>query len=381
MNRARTLVSCLVGFGLAASLLFTGPQAHSTPDKVKDAQKRVNALHEESSKIDLEYSKLTEKLTSANASVKNLDKDVAAQRGKVTSLKASMGKVALTQYQNSGLGLTAKLLGGNTDSDMLKQLTVVQKFNDQTNLKLQNLQAEQGKLQQLEATVTAKRDQIAADHAKQKALSVEYKNKLDEAEKVLKRLTDEERARLKKLQEEEAKRQLEEARKRDQEAAQNQQSQDEDAPSTTPTNSTPSSNPAKKTPAKKAPADESEDAPAVSGGAAAAVAYAKAQVGKGYVMGTSGPSTFDCSGLTSAAWRRAGVSLPRTSQGQASAGVRVSVSNIKPGDIVIFYSGASHVGIYVGGGMIVDAANPRAGVRMISLHSSWMPIHSVRRVG
>ena len=133
--------------------------------------------------------------------------------------------------------------------------------------------------------------------------------------------------------------------------------------------------------AQKPPTAKVDPVPAASGGAARAVAYARAQAGKGYVMGTSGPSTFDCSGLTSAAWRQAGVNLPRTSQGQASAGVRVSVTQIQAGDLVIFYSGATHVGIYVGNGMIVDAANPRSGVRLISLHTSWMPIHSVRRVG
>ncbi len=105
------------------------------------------------------------------------------------------------------------------------------------------------------------------------------------------------------------------------------------------------------------------NAPAPNGRAAAAVAFAKAQVGKGYVYATSGPSTFDCSGLTAAAWAAAGVGLAHYSGAQYQETIRIGPGDLQPGDLV-FYGpgGANHVEIYIGGGMVVSAANPAEGV-------------------
>lgn len=90
-----------------------------------------------------------------------------------------------------------------------------------------------------------------------------------------------------------------------------------------------------------------------------AVAFAKAQVGDRYVYGATGPNSWDCSSLTQAAWKSAGVSIPRTSQDQWKKLPRVSLDSLKPGDLIVFYSGASHIGMYIGNGKIVHAPNPR----------------------
>ncbi len=102
-----------------------------------------------------------------------------------------------------------------------------------------------------------------------------------------------------------------------------------------------------------------------------AVAFAYNQLGCPYVFGGTGPcgSGFDCSGLTMSAWASAGVSIPRTSYGQATLPA-VSTSNLQPGDILEF-AGDSHVGIYVGGGMLIDAPQPGMNVEKVSLNSSW----------
>jgi cell wall-associated NlpC family hydrolase len=106
-----------------------------------------------------------------------------------------------------------------------------------------------------------------------------------------------------------------------------------------------------------------------SGGAAKAVAYAKAQVGKPYVYGADGPDSFDCSGLTMMAWAQAGVSLPHSSSAQYGATRHVSSSDIQPGDLIFYYSPISHVAIYVGGGMQVAATHTGDYVRLQALHS------------
>jgi cell wall-associated NlpC family hydrolase len=89
--------------------------------------------------------------------------------------------------------------------------------------------------------------------------------------------------------------------------------------------------------------------------AAIAVKTALAQVGDRYVWGTSGPDTFDCSGLTSYAYAAAGVSLPHSSRAQAGLGRAVSRAELQPGDLVYFFSPVSHIGLYIGGGMMVHA--------------------------
>ena len=120
-------------------------------------------------------------------------------------------------------------------------------------------------------------------------------------------------------------------------------------------------------------------APAASASASSAVSYAMAQVGKSYVWGASGPDSFDCSGLTMAAWATQGVSLPHNSGAQYASGTPVSESELQPGDLVFYYSPISHVGLYVGDGQVVNALNPGSGVQVSGLHD--MPFSGAVRPG
>jgi cell wall-associated NlpC family hydrolase len=88
---------------------------------------------------------------------------------------------------------------------------------------------------------------------------------------------------------------------------------------------------------------------------ATAIRTALAQVGKPYVFGAAGPNGFDCSGLTMFAYAAAGISLPHSSSSQSRLGIAVSRSDLQPGDLVYFYSPVSHVGLYIGNGMMVHA--------------------------
>ncbi|MER7468017.1 C40 family peptidase [Streptomyces sp. NPDC097981] len=101
-----------------------------------------------------------------------------------------------------------------------------------------------------------------------------------------------------------------------------------------------------------------------TGSAAAIVNFARAQVGKAYISGGTGPSSFDCSGLVQAAYRHAGISLPRVSQDQSAEGTSVSLSALQPGDVLYWGSrgNAYHVAIYVGGGNFVGAQNTSTGI-------------------
>ncbi|WP_312800863.1 C40 family peptidase [Corynebacterium variabile] len=104
---------------------------------------------------------------------------------------------------------------------------------------------------------------------------------------------------------------------------------------------------------------------------------AMSKQGAPYVWGATGPSSFDCSGLTSWAYNQVGKSIPRTSGAQASGGTPVSLNALQPGDIISYYSGASHVAIYIGDGKIVHALNEGTPVQVNDIN--YMPINNAVR--
>uniref|UniRef100_A0A5Q5BM56 NLP/P60 n=2 Tax=unclassified Mycobacterium TaxID=2642494 RepID=A0A5Q5BM56_MYCSS len=115
------------------------------------------------------------------------------------------------------------------------------------------------------------------------------------------------------------------------------------------------------------------------GGATRAVAVqaALSRIGSPYSWGGSGPNAFDCSGLVMWAFQQEGISLPHSSQALARGGQPVSTDQMQPGDLVTYYSDASHVGIYIGDGMMVHASTYGTPVRVAPVNNA--PIHNVRR--
>ncbi|MFI9797065.1 C40 family peptidase [Streptomyces sp. NPDC052302] len=142
-------------------------------------------------------------------------------------------------------------------------------------------------------------------------------------------------------------------------------------PAVAQTGSYPAAAPAPAAPA--APAAASRDSRAVR-----ALEFARAQVGKPCVWGTTGPNTFDGPGLTQAAWKAAGIALPRTAQEQATAGQGVALTHLEPGDLVLFHAG--HVGVYSGNGMMIHAPGPGTVIREESIqYAGEAAIHSAIR--
>ncbi|MEU4035999.1 C40 family peptidase [Streptomyces collinus] len=111
-----------------------------------------------------------------------------------------------------------------------------------------------------------------------------------------------------------------------------------------------------------------------------AIAFARGQIGKPYVNGASGPGSYDCAGLTRAAWKAAGVALPRTARAQAAVGTTVPLAEARPGDLVFFHDDLSHVGLCTGDGTMIHAPGPGAYVREESVHHGGdSVVHSVVR--
>ena len=120
--------------------------------------------------------------------------------------------------------------------------------------------------------------------------------------------------------------------------------------------------------------EEKAETTTTPGKGSTVVETAKKYIGYKYVYGASGPNSFDCSGFTSYIFKLHGVSLNRTAKGQYSNGTAVSRSNLQPGDLIMFGPSASkinHVGIYIGGGSIVHAANPSRGVTIDTINSGY----------
>ncbi|WP_329438479.1 C40 family peptidase [Streptomyces canus] len=126
----------------------------------------------------------------------------------------------------------------------------------------------------------------------------------------------------------------------------------------------------------------SSDAPAgyngpASGRGRTAIEFAYAQLGKPYEWGSTGPNSYDCSGLVGAAWRSAGVSLPRTVKQMYDAGRKVAKSDLQPGDVIYWYNDSQHNGMYVGNGKAIHAPRTGKNIEIVPLDS--MPFFAASR--
>jgi cell wall-associated NlpC family hydrolase len=212
----------------------------------------------------------------------------------------------------------------------------------------------------------ARRTSVALEQARQLGLQREREARERAARAAAARRAEEQRRRDQQRRLEQQRREAEQ-RRQDQQNQQSQQSQQSSGGGSDPGQSS-SFAPA---PAGPPPSGHSSG---TSSGAAAAIDYARAQLGKHYVWAAVGPETFDCSGLTMRAWEAGGVSLPHYSVAQYEQGEKVSLGELRRGDLVFFasdpndYSTIYHVGLYIGGGQMIEAPYTGADVRISSIY-------------
>lgn len=376
MNRVRLALAA----SLAVATVFAGSVvATADPDAVAKARQELERIQQESSSVDQEIIEAHDRVAKNEAKLATLKDDVAAQEQRVADLSAQLGDVGALQMQTDSVSLTAQLLTSSDASSFLSGLGALQVEADRSNAGIQQLQVDQAKLTTLREDADATQAQLEKDAATKVELGEDYEKLEADAKAVYDRLSEEERQRLAAEQAERERRAA--AAQAEAEARAAEQASRSRTTAAAPTTQTVGETPAA---ADEQAADDAaeEEAPVASSGSGRAqqvVDAALTKVGSSYVWGTSGPSTFDCSGLTSWAYRQIGVNLTRSSRGQySSAGRKVSKSELQPGDLVFYYSPVSHVGLYIGNGKIVDAANPRSGVRVTSLDS--MPFTGARRV-
>ena len=352
----RSSLLFLPSLALGAALLVVPagmPAAADPPLTIEQAKAQISALEADAEAIDQQYVAVEQQVKAGQAKLKLKHADVSAQIAKVNRIKFQVGQFALAQFQNRDLDMAAQLVFNSDAEDFLSQVSTVQKVSENQNSLLQDYQQQQADLGDLERSAKADLAVLTQQEKELKALSDASEKKIAESKAVLARLTAEERARLAAAEKKAA----------------------ADARRTAEAKSTRGATTSRS--ASRDPLPVSSGT--TSGRGAKALAFAKAQLGKPYVRNAAGPNAYDCSGLTMASWRYAGVSLPRTSTAQYSVGKWVAKSDLQLGDLVFFYSGVSHVALYAGNGLVIHAPHPGGSVEYIKM--SYMPYVGARRPG
>ncbi|MEU9252792.1 NlpC/P60 family protein [Streptomyces sp. NPDC048270] len=310
--------------GAATATAFEGTSQADPRPTPAQVEAEVDRLYEEAEAATERYNGAKEKADEAERALDGLRDETARKTDQLNAARGTLGSLAATQYRRGSLGTAVQLAMAADPQEYLSQASFISRAGDRNAAGISSVRRrldEVGKLKEQAsgrlADLRAQRDELAGHKA-------EIEGKLATAKRLLAKLTAEQRAAY-------------EARSGGA------------APAARPQSAPPP------------PSDGSR--------AARAVAFAHGAIGKPYVWGATGPGSFDCSGLTQAAWRSAGVSLPRTTYTQINAGRRVSRDQLAPGDLVFFYSGVTHVGLYIGNGQMIHAPRPGSTVRVAPIDS------------
>ena len=329
MLNGRRRSSAAITAVLLALVIGSVPSSPAQAEpSIDEVQTRVDRLYHQAEQAQERYHDAKVELDELRKDVGSLQADQDRQDDRLTTVREQVQDSIVSQYEGTSLSAVGQAVVSEDPSQFLSQLTTIAAYNDIQSQLFADYTTE---LKALDIRSSATDDRRARMAALEKELAKEQglvQDKLAEAKDQLGQLKDDEREELL----------------------------------------------ASRSGSVRLPTD----VPA-SGRAGAAVQYALAQVGDAYVYGAAGPSAFDCSGLTMMAWAQAGVGLPHSSSAQFGAGPHIASSALQPGDLVFYYSPISHVGMYIGNGLIVHAANPGAGVLVAGLYS--MPYSGAVRPG
>ena len=332
---SRTRVSVFTMTAAAAvALTSQAAQADPNPSK-KEVKDKVDKLHEEAEAATEKYNGAKEKHKKLQTEVDNLQDSVARGQGSLNSMRDSLGSMATAQYRGGGVDPSVQLFLSSDPDNYLDRAAAMDQLSGKQAESLKKIKSKQRSLAQQRQEASDKLKDLSDTRKELGEKKKKIQGKLSEARELLNTLTAEERDKLAEDQER----------------------------------------------ADRASSDRADlgDEASASQRAAAALEAAKGKIGSPYVWGATGPSSFDCSGLTSWAFKQSGVSLPRTSEQQATQGTQLGKGDLTPGDLVFFYDDLHHVGIYAGNGQMVHAPKPGANVRFESIEN--MPFQFGKRVG
>ncbi|MEU3345718.1 NlpC/P60 family protein [Streptomyces sp. NPDC006700] len=315
-SRARVTVlttAAAAAVAISAQAANAAPSAKPSKDEVKS---KVDELYQQAEQATEKYNGAKEKQEKLQKEISTIQDNVARGQQDLNKLRDGLGSLAAGQYRTGGIDPSLQLFLSSDPDDYLDKASTLDQLSGQQVEALKKIQDKQRELAQERSEASSKLKDLAATRTELGNKKTEVQGKLAEAQRLLNSLTAQEKAAL---------------------AAEQDR-------------------------ASRASADRVQlgNAAPASGRAGAAFAAAQSKIGSPYVYGATGPSSYDCSGLTSWAYAQAGVSIPRTSEAQANAGTRIySQSQLQVGDLVIFYGDQHHVGLYAGNGQVLHA--PRTG--------------------
>ncbi|GGV48210.1 glycoside hydrolase [Streptomyces griseoflavus] len=347
---AAVTVVCAVTVLAAPGTAFAAPAPPPPPgttasvtvvvsDKDLEAvREKLDKLYRAAALATDEYNAAEEKAREQSAEIVRLAQKIAENRERLDRLKDRAGAAAAAQYRGGGLPPEARLMLSDDPQEFLDGAGRVRRGEHATKGLLGEMTRTQEDLEQYKQDADAQWKKLEAGRTAKAEAQKKIEKRIEAAEKVESELEQEQRERLVRLERQAAAR-------------------------------------AQASWLSSGILDEIDGKATEQG--KKAVAYATAQIGKPYQWGAEGPNTYDCSGLTSQAWVSAGRGMPRTSQAQWQQLQRVDVKDMRPGDLIIYFGDASHVGMYVGDGVMVHAPRPGRSVTLAGAGS--MPILGVVR--
>ncbi|MER5702736.1 C40 family peptidase [Micromonospora sp. NPDC002296] len=307
MSSLRNSLRALAAVGLAAVLIAPASAAQAEPSPAELTQ-RIEKSSTELERVVESYNKLTEDIKANKAAAAKLTARIGPLEAQTAQSRADVGEIAVTAYKTGRMDTANALLSAGGPSNLLDRLDTLDQLTRQRQQRISGFTESQRRLLDQKARLDAT---LAKQAAQAKQLAAGKKK----IEKDLAELYEMRRQAYGRATEPPAPRPK---------------------------------------PKSKSSGGSAEQAPAVSGRAGTAVRYAYGALGKPYVWAADGPNGYDCSGLTSAAWRAAGKSLPHNTKMQWGVVSHISRSELRPGDLV-FYNSLGHVSIYVGGGQVIHA--------------------------
>jgi cell wall-associated NlpC family hydrolase len=321
-HRGAAVTTSLLVVGVLAT---TGGTAAAAPQPtVAQVQQKLSKLNAQADRLGQQFIQVKLELASANQRLKLVNRQSSRYQAQFDSMRTEIGQIAAAAYKGGNMNSSVALLTSGNAQQMLNQSSILTELSSVNGAQMHQFIGIARHLTATQETARRARGAILA-----------LRNSLSKRRQALSKLIDQQKALLAQLT-------------------------PPQQVGTGPGGGSSGGGGGKPPVPHKGP---------VGSQAQQAVAYAYSKIGDPYVWGASGPSAFDCSGLTSAAWASAGISIPRISYDQISSLPSVPLNALQPGDILGF-SGNSHVGLYVGNNQLIDAPTAGSNVELISL-SGW----------
>ncbi|MFJ9538004.1 NlpC/P60 family protein [Streptomyces sp. NPDC101225] len=331
---AAAAAGCVLAPLPATAAPAPGPDGRSVAEQLMDLQQ----LYRQAEQATETYDATAEKLRKQRAEVARLDGALTKARLSLQDSRGAAGRLARQQYQSStDISPYVRLLLARDPQQALDQGHVVGRLARERAETVGRLTGTEKKADALARAARKALDRQLSLAARQKKDRDDVQRRLKKVEELLASLTPEQIAALGELE------------KSGVDTAQR----------------------------KLVDAGVLDDGRPASPEGDRAVRYAVRQLGKPYRWGAQGPASYDCSGLTSQAWDRAGTAIPRTSQEQWARLPKVPLGQLRPGDLVVYFPEATHVAMYLGRGMVIQA--PRTGEKIkVSPLASYPILGAVR---